>query len=332
MNIIYEHPARLLFVLTVIFSIYSILIKNPVTTEKKQHNGRLINDKNGFNTYLERRAMTRERDDAGLMIVGGNDAPKGVFEDIVCSLAGSDGINHYCGCTMIAPDVALTAAHCFYKDYTVGDFVEIGKFYVDRTNRKNRNVKRIRITKAKVHKKYNAYDIASGYDVMVLKLDEEYSEQPVNLKLSKTKWSATDTFTVVGWGTTDSKIYKVSDKLQEVEVQYIDFDDCEKFWKNYGVPSLKSYFCAYANGKDSCYGDSGGPIFTKKTINGKDKYTQVGLVSFGTWPCAIYPGGVYTIFSDKKIKKFLHKSVCHKNKGLSPNSGNCKKGKLTNIV
>ena len=45
-------------------------------------------------------------------------------------------------------------------------------------------------------------------------------------------------------------------------------------------------------GKDSCNGDSGGPLIWKDYTD--DPYYQIGLVSFGTKDCAKGTPGVYT--------------------------------------
>lgn len=308
---VYEYPNFL-----IVLIILSYIVNGNVAIGEEK---RLRIDPNNQNRY----------DDAVVpLIIGGRDAPKGDFKDIVCNIVGSNGFGHYCGCTIIAPDVALSAAHCYFPEFTVGDFVEIGKYYRDKDNKKNKNVFKLRITEVILNKKFSNR-ASSGYDIMVLKLGKEYPKPPVTLQLTKKQWSEEDEFTVVGWGTTKpDKFNKLAKKLQSVDVNYVDFKTCEKFWKSKQIPSLKTYFCAYSKGKDSCAGDSGGPIFTKI----EDEYVQVGLVSFGTAPCAVYPGGVYTDLSDKKIKNFIDQSVCHKKKGLSPKSKNCKDGKLTNII
>merc|ERR1719203_1760670 len=56
---------------------------------------------------------------------------------------------------------------------------------------------------------------------------------------------------------------------------------------------------------------------------------QVGIVSFGSVPCAKYPGGVYTEVANDDIKNFINNGVCGQ-KGFSPNS--CDDGKLTNVI
>ncbi len=49
------------------------------------------------------------------------------------------------------------------------------------------------------------------------------------------------------------------------------------------VKNWNSQVCAghLAGGKDTCQGDSGGGIYVKETINGKEKFVSVGITSFG---------------------------------------------------
>lgn len=52
------------------------------------------------------------------------------------------------------------------------------------------------------------------------------------------------------------------------------------------------------NNLDACQGDSGGPLMSDPQSNGVDRYTLLGLVSFGPRTCGVsnFPG-VYTRLS-----------------------------------
>lgn len=52
--------------------------------------------------------------------------------------------------------------------------------------------------------------------------------------------------------------------------------------------------CAIGNRKDSCDGDSGGPLQRIANVNGVSRYVGYGIVSFGTQDCGIGMPGVYT--------------------------------------
>jgi trypsin len=59
-----------------------------------------------------------------------------------------------------------------------------------------------------------------------------------------------------------------------VYVQYVPYEDCLKNSPGYEMVLNDDYHMCYGNpGKDSCYGDSGGPLADAKTI--------YGIVSFG---------------------------------------------------
>jgi trypsin len=80
--------------------------------------------------------------------------------------------------------------------------------------------------------------------------------------------------TAIGFGKT-SEDAEVSQTLMEVEVQVIAIEECQKL-----LPTLvdeKMNLCAgvLEGGKDSCSGDSGGPLYDSKTG------VQYGVVSFG---------------------------------------------------
>ena len=52
------------------------------------------------------------------------------------------------------------------------------------------------------------------------------------------------------------------------------------------------FICCYFTGKDSCNGDSGGPLFIREGTS--DPWEQIGLVSFGSVKCGNGVPGVYT--------------------------------------
>ncbi|XP_041050995.1 granzyme A-like [Carcharodon carcharias] len=94
---------------------------------------------------------------------------------------------------------------------------------------------------------------------------------------------------VAGWGQT--RIEEDSDKLQQVNVTIIDRKLCSQYYTYHPVISA-DVLCAGDKkiAKDSCTGDSGGPLL----CNGKYN----GIVSFGKPK----KPGVYTRLS----KKYLH--------------------------
>ena len=56
---------------------------------------------------------------------------------------------------------------------------------------------------------------------------------------------------------------------------------------------VKVHDCIFI-GKDSCNGDSGGPLLSQRGTDFKNTKYLVGIVSFGTYRCAEGYPGVYT--------------------------------------
>ena len=94
---------------------------------------------------------------------------------------------------------------------------------------------------------------------------------------------------VTGWGRLSGKSVRKPDILQEAKVTTMTNQQCRG---KYGHSRITDYMiCAGDVGRDSCQGDSGGPL---SVLGQDDRYTQIGIVSWGEG-CAKpgYPG-VYT--------------------------------------
>ncbi|WEW60199.1 serine protease family protein [Emydomyces testavorans] len=97
--------------------------------------------------------------------------------------------------------------------------------------------------------------------------------------------------TVAGWGETKWE-GNVSRHLLYATVAVTERPACKKLFAEKNVTITDSMVCASARGKDSCNGDSGGPLYDAAG-------TLVGIVSFGV-ECADKYGGVYT-----RVGKFV---------------------------
>ena len=103
-----------------------------------------------------------------------------------------------------------------------------------------------------------------------------------------------EALTAIGWGVTNPDNPQLSDRLQEVQLDYVRFDTCDEAW-SFSLVEGQMLCAAELNPvnqqrQDTCQGDSGGPLFL-----GEDPAPYVvGLTSFGTPDCASQRPTVYT--------------------------------------
>ncbi|XP_025835875.1 melanization protease 1-like isoform X2 [Agrilus planipennis] len=100
---------------------------------------------------------------------------------------------------------------------------------------------------------------------------------------------------VAGWGILNINEQKLSQVLMVVTLPIVDMAKCEKSFKKYTTLS-KNQLCVGGNeGKDSCGGDSGGPLMKPSAAHGAPRYYVIGLVSFGSKRCGLFPiPAIYT--------------------------------------
>jgi len=205
-------------------------------------------------------------------IIGGKEATKGRYSYAV-SLEDRDG--QFCGGSLIAPDVVLSAAHCSGGNY---------RAVIGRHDLTTNDGDEVEIDKEMEWPGYD-YDEDDG-DFMLLFLERPVSNR-VNFELVEVNSDfvrAGTKVTVVGWGVTDPSGDNSADELREVEVTVLSNDDCEDSEgrisgskDDYNGDITRNMICASASGKDSCNGDSGGPL----VIRGGTRDVQVGVVSWG---------------------------------------------------
>ena len=93
-----------------------------------------------------------------------------------------------------------------------------------------------------------------------------------------------------GWGKTESAT--ASEKKLKVEMNIKSLQECAPVYQRGGILLKQTHMCAGGvRGKDTCSGDSGGPLMRQMT----GSWYLIGVVSFGPQKCGA-PGvpGVYT--------------------------------------
>lgn len=102
---------------------------------------------------------------------------------------------------------------------------------------------------------------------------------------------------------------KDSDVKLKVSVPVVQPSVCQKTYKRLGVGLAPTQLCAGGlAGKDSCNGDSGGPLMANEIVGDSDNWYIRGIVSFGPNNCGTlgFPG-VYTDVS--KYGKWIAKNI-----------------------
>lgn len=178
------------------------------------------------------------------------------------------------GAVLIGPKLVLSAAHCASADtrLRVGAWESVRDGY------------EVSIRKKIVHEDYSG---RFDHDIVLFQIEDEAPHDYIRLKKEEVTGGQ---FTVIGFGNTNmGPGISLSSELNEVELEYVDSDTCDRGHGGNGDVT-DDMLCAIGSGKDACIGDSGGPLFIRGSTAADDEL--VGLVSWGRG-CALsrYAGG-----------------------------------------
>ena len=263
--------------------------------------------------------LSIEQRELDTRIIGGTEATEDRHSYAV-SL--SDDIGHFCGGSLIAPDVVLTAAHCQGGAYDV----IVGRHDVD-----DNDGEVIKTKYDKPHPNYNPS--TTDQDFMLVFLLSPVSVTNVDLvKLNKDNNypSVGEEVTVMGWGDTNiqDSVSDLSDVLMHVDVNVISNNECDDsegyvsgYFDSYNGQITNNMLCArkVGGGEDSCQGDSGGPLVVKGGSASQD--VQVGVVSWGVGCASEHFPGVYARVS--KSYDWIEQEVCKGSNYASEASFDC---------
>lgn len=177
--------------------------------------------------------------------------------------AGTTGM--LCSATLIAKDMAVTAAHCV--DQGIDGMVVIFGNDIQADAKDAVRVIGSEIQPAWSAAHPNDQDLG---DIAVIRFDGELPDgfKPARLAPPKMSISAGETVVLAGYGITNAKSQAGAGVLRKAEVKIIN----PAFGKTEMILDQR-------DGSGACHGDSGGPAFITKTSRGKEVTYLVGVTN-----------------------------------------------------
>ncbi|HEV2891717.1 MAG TPA: serine protease [Frankiaceae bacterium] len=225
-------------------------------------------------------------------IVNGSAAPEGAYPFMAAIVDSTDF--QFCGGSVISSSYVLTAAHCVLD---IDPSKEATYVITGRTNLSNTSQgQRIRVSAISVHPKYDG----NAYDAAVLRLASPTTSPAITLASAANDNLETPgtVVRVTGWGDqTPTLGLNSTNSLRYVDLKVVSDSECGVANLGFDAPTG---VCAEELLKDSCNGDSGGPLFYNGTTR-----IQIGIVSYGN-SCAVPKSpGVYSEVNNTEIRSFI---------------------------
>uniref|UniRef100_A0AAG5CTE4 CLIP domain-containing serine protease n=1 Tax=Anopheles atroparvus TaxID=41427 RepID=A0AAG5CTE4_ANOAO len=249
-------------------------------------------------------------------IVGGEEAPLGSYPWLarIQYFKSNNRYGFHCGGVLIHNKYVLTAAHCIEGVPSSWIVYQVRLGEHDTTTEVDcepsqpgtepdcaDKVVDVLISAYVVHPDYYKENGADYNDIALLQLQESVTFTsyitPICLPTTQRVRSENLTgkqLTVAGWGQTQNR--STSTKLLHLKVPVWENDNCGEVFRSVSLDIVPTQVCAGGDmGKDSCRGDSGGPLMWLR----RSEWYLVGLVSFGLEQCgANGVPGVYTRISE----------------------------------
>lgn len=254
-------------------------------------------------------------------IVGGTTAAPGGFGfQAGLHLRRGDGEERMCGGALIAARWVVTAAHCLADaPLDLGQSHAVlgsASFDAPRTDQ------RYALADAFFDPGYSRS--RAGHDVGLIELARPAGVAPLRLLRSSDEalWAPSTTAVALGWGYTEDPAdggEPSTEALRQVDLRIYADNECAEAFDDYGAHQeldFSTQLCALAPDRDTCTGDSGGPLLVSDPATGE--WTLAGTVSFGVVFTSIFDAprscnegapGVYARLGAEPLNGFVRTNV-----------------------
>ncbi len=279
--------------------------------------------------------------DKGLIqprIVGGNQASISQYPwqaAVVYSGSGNAHNRQFCGGSLITSRIVLTAGHCvFDTDPDCGPNSSLGHppvctalfdpggdgtakidpndvdVVLGRTTLSDTSEgAEVGVTATAFQSNYDGnfqHHHVPRFDVGYLVLNTPSSQSQIHLAGTEeaSLWAPDAPVDISGWGTTSESASSTEDTLRATTVNIVSDSDCSSdYGKDFDEETM---VCASAPGKDTCSGDSGGPL--QASIGGGN-YRLVGITGWGDGCAQANAPGVYTRVAGPTMRSLIESDI-----------------------